>query len=88
VHGRADTVNHGVNSAISYFEASIPVLSQCHCRHDAYVAGTVEALSETSQKPDEIVKRKLYERYGERRIDRDPGLDMGKIFRMAEEEYA
>lgn len=48
----------------------------------------VEIVSETTRKTDEVIKRKLYERYGvEEYWIVDPELEIIKIFRMTEEGY-
>lgn len=48
----------------------------------------VEILSETTRKPDEIIKRKLYERVGipEYWII-DPELEIVKVYRLADQRY-
>ncbi|MBI4715000.1 MAG: Uma2 family endonuclease [Nitrospirae bacterium] len=49
----------------------------------------VEILSETTRKIDEVVKRKLYERYGVQEYwIVDPELETVKIYRMTERGYA
>ncbi len=48
----------------------------------------VEILSETTRKTDEIIKRKLYERYGVREYwIVDPELEAVKVYRMTEQGY-
>lgn len=48
----------------------------------------IEILSETTRKTDEIIKRKLYERYGVREYwIVDPELETVKVHRMTEQGY-
>lgn len=50
---------------------------------------TVEILSTGTRKTDEIIKRKLYERYGVREYwIVDPELETVKIYRLSDEGYA
>ena len=48
----------------------------------------VEILSESSRKKDEVIKRKLYERFGVQEYwIVDPELETVKIFKLAQEKY-
>jgi Uma2 family endonuclease len=48
----------------------------------------VEIVSETTRKTDEVIKRKLYERYGVQEYwIVDPELEIIKVFRMTEQGY-
>lgn len=48
----------------------------------------IEILSETTRKTDEVIKRKLYERYGVREYwIVDPELEGLKVYRMTEQGY-
>lgn len=48
----------------------------------------IEILSETTRKTDEVIKRKLYERYGVREYwIVDPELEIVKVYRMTEQGY-
>jgi Uma2 family endonuclease len=48
----------------------------------------VEIVSETTRKTDEVIKRKLYERYGVQEYwIVDPELETVKVFRMTEQGY-
>lgn len=48
----------------------------------------IEILSETTRKTDEIIKRKLYERYGVKEYwIVDPELETVKVYRLIEQRY-
>jgi Uma2 family endonuclease len=48
----------------------------------------IEILSESSRKKDEVIKRKLYERFGVQEYwVVDPELEIVKVFRLAQQKY-